>query len=182
MLWRSSATQSSVVMQLDNHQKTKFLVTEFFTKDWARNPASMMTSSNGNVFRVTGPLCGEFIGHRWFPRTKASDDFFDLRLNKRLSKQSWGWWFETPSRSLCRHCNELPQLQDLTIYATSRSNCRCFSAVGMCITLVPYCYSCFSAKWSIVYTVAIFINIYHHLIKLIHSKLIISALVFSMRS
>ena len=27
-------------------------------------------------------------------------------LNKRLSKQSWGWWFETPTRSLWRHCNE----------------------------------------------------------------------------
>ena len=26
-------------------------------------------------------------------------------LNKRLSKKSWGWWFETPSRSLWRHCN-----------------------------------------------------------------------------
>ena len=26
-------------------------------------------------------------------------------LNKRLSKQSWGWWFETPSHSLWRHCN-----------------------------------------------------------------------------
>ena len=33
----------------------------------------MMTSSNGNIFRVTGHLCGEFTGHRWFPRTKASD-------------------------------------------------------------------------------------------------------------
>ena len=31
--------------------------------------------------------------------------FFDLRLNKRLSKQSWGWWIETPSRSLWRHCD-----------------------------------------------------------------------------
>ena len=28
-------------------------------------------------------------------------------LNKRLSKQSWGWWFETPSHSLWRHCNEI---------------------------------------------------------------------------
>ena len=28
---------------------------------------------NGNVFRVTCPLCGEFTGHRWIPRTKASD-------------------------------------------------------------------------------------------------------------
>ena len=33
----------------------------------------MMTSSNGNIFHVTGPLCGEFTGHRWIPRTKASD-------------------------------------------------------------------------------------------------------------
>ena len=43
-----------------------------------------------------------------FPRTKASgrvDVFFDLRLNKRLSKQSWGWWFETLSRPLWRHRN-----------------------------------------------------------------------------
>ena len=32
----------------------------------------MMTSSNGKVFRVTGLLCGEFNGHRWIPRTKAS--------------------------------------------------------------------------------------------------------------
>ena len=39
------------------------------------------------------------------PVTRSFDVFFDLRLNKRLSKQSWGWWFETPSRSLWRHCN-----------------------------------------------------------------------------
>ena len=52
---------------------------------------SMMTSSNGNIFRVTGHLCGEFTGLRWIPRTKASDAelwcFLDLRPNKRLSKQ-----------------------------------------------------------------------------------------------
>ena len=33
----------------------------------------MMTSLNGNIFRVAGPSCGEFIGHLWNPRTKASD-------------------------------------------------------------------------------------------------------------
>ena len=32
-----------------------------------------MTSSNGNIVRVTGHLCGEFTGLRWIPRTKASD-------------------------------------------------------------------------------------------------------------
>ena len=55
-------------------------------------------------------LCGEFTGPRWIPRTKASDAelwcFFDLRLNKWLSKQSWGWRFETLSRSLWRHRND----------------------------------------------------------------------------
>ena len=33
----------------------------------------MITSSNGNIFRVTDPLSGEFTGHRWIPHTKASD-------------------------------------------------------------------------------------------------------------
>ena len=77
---------------------------------WVKTPRNMMTSSNGNIFWVTGHLCEEFTGHRWSPRTKASDAefdvFFDLRLNKRLSKHSWGWWFETPSRPLWCHCNE----------------------------------------------------------------------------
>ena len=34
---------------------------------------NMMTSLNGNIFRVTGHLCGEFTDDRWIPRTKASD-------------------------------------------------------------------------------------------------------------
>ena len=64
---------------------------------------NMMTSSNGNIFRVTGPLCGEFPTQR--PVTRSFDVFFDLRLNKRWSKQPRGWWFETLSRSLWRHRN-----------------------------------------------------------------------------
>ena len=67
----------------------------------------MMTSSNGNISRITGPLCGEFTGHRWFPGKKASDAELWCSLYKWLSKQSWGWWIETPSRSLWRHCNIL---------------------------------------------------------------------------
>ena len=49
------------------------------------------------------PVTGEFPAQR--PVTRSFDVFFDLRLNKRLSKQWWGWWFETPSRPLRRHCN-----------------------------------------------------------------------------
>ena len=69
----------------------------------------IMTSSNGNIFRVTGPLCGEFTGPGEFPTqrpvTRSFDVFFDLRPNKRVGKQPWGWWFGTPSWSLWRQCN-----------------------------------------------------------------------------
>ena len=61
-----------------------------------------MMTSNGNIFCVTGPLCGEFKGDWWIPLkrpvTLSFDVFFDLRQNKR--------WFETPLRSLGRHSNE----------------------------------------------------------------------------
>ena len=67
----------------------------------------MMMWSNENIFRVTGPLCGEFTGQRGIHRTKASDAefdvFFDLRLNKQLSKLSRHRWFENPSRELWRN-------------------------------------------------------------------------------
>ena len=91
-----------------------------FIKD-IKTSLDMMTSSNGNIFRVTGPLCGEFTCHQWIPNTKASDTelwcfsqrpvtqsfhfFFDLCLNQRLSKEWRPRWFEMPSRSLWRHCN-----------------------------------------------------------------------------
>ena len=58
---------------------------------------SMMMSSNGNIFHITGPLYGEFPSQR--PVMWSFDVFFDLRLNKRLSKQSRRQWFETPSCS-----------------------------------------------------------------------------------
>ena len=75
---------------------------------WTFNHA-MMTSSNGNLFRVIGPLCGEFTGHCWIPLTKPVTRsfyvFFHLCLNQWLSKQQRDWWFETPSCSLWSHCN-----------------------------------------------------------------------------
>ena len=53
------------------------------------------------------PRYWPFVRER--PVTRSFDVSFDLRLNKRLRKQSWGWWFETPSWSLWRQCNESPQ-------------------------------------------------------------------------
>ena len=48
-------------------------------------------------------VTGEFPSQR--PVTRGFDVFFDLRLNKRLNKPSWGWWFETLSHPLWRQCN-----------------------------------------------------------------------------
>ena len=48
-------------------------------------------------------VTGEFPTQK--PETQSFDVFFDLRLNKRLSKQSWGWRFETPWRWFWRHFN-----------------------------------------------------------------------------
>ena len=53
------------------------------------------------------PIPGEFPSQR--PVARSFDVFFDLHQDKRLSKQSWGWWFETPSRPLWRHCKHIPE-------------------------------------------------------------------------
>ena len=50
------------------------------------------------------PVPGEFPTQR--PVTRSFDVFFYLRLNKRLSKQSWGWWFQTLSHPLWRQWND----------------------------------------------------------------------------
>ena len=69
----------------------------------------MMTQSNGNISALlalcadNSPVTCEFPSQR--PVTRSFDVFFDVRLNKQLSKQSWGWRFETPMRSFWRHCN-----------------------------------------------------------------------------
>ena len=93
---------------------------------------TMMTSSNGTIFRVTGPLCGEFIGPGEFPTqrpvTRSFDVYFVLRPNKRLSKQWWGWWFETLSWSLWRHRNDLREVQwNLDWYGRSRYLNQCYA-------------------------------------------------------
>ena len=78
------------------------------------------------------PVTGWFPSQR--PVTRNFDVFFDLRLNEWLSKQSWGWWFETPSGSLWRHCNETWSLFALILlYHTLR--CYFLSQSHVIITL-----------------------------------------------
>ena len=80
------------------------------------------------------PVPGEFPAQR--PVALSFDVFFDLSLNKRLSKHLWGWWFETLSRPFWRHCNE---------QATSHYICQTWptSPMHACVT-GPQWY-----KWSI---------------------------------
>ena len=60
-----------------------------------------MTSWNGNIFRVTGHLCGEFAGTRWIPLTKASD----VELWCFLWSAPWinGWLNNCMAGDLRRH-------------------------------------------------------------------------------
>ena len=93
-----------------------------------------MTSSNWNIFRVTGPLCGEFTGPGELPTqrpvTRSFDVFFHLRLNKRLSKQSRGWRFGTPSWSLWRQCNEYSAIYLFTLPCITHAEACCQPANG----------------------------------------------------
>ena len=70
----------------------------------------MMTSLNGNIFRITGPLWGDSHGHRWIFPINASDAelwcFLSSALNKPFRKQSWRRWFEMPSCSSWCYCND----------------------------------------------------------------------------
>ena len=79
--------------------------------------------SNGNIFRATGPLIVRGI-HQSPVNSPHKGQwrgvFFDLRMNKLLSKQSWGWWFETPLCSLWRHCNVKTKYHILTVIMQTR--------------------------------------------------------------
>ena len=81
-------------------------ISKFDTSEWEwswrrhhmETFSALLTICAGN-----SAATGEFPAQRLL--TRSFDVFFDLRLNKRLSKQWRGWWFEAPSRPLWRHCN-----------------------------------------------------------------------------
>ena len=105
---------------------------QYFHTSWWRHQME--------TFSALLSICGP----RWIPHTKASDAelwyFFYLRLNKRLSKQSWGWWLETLSHPLWRQCDDtraksggrfqdaILRLQEIPM---RRQNCRKLNYVDM---------------------------------------------------
>ena len=74
----------------------------YTTKTWWRYQmetfAALLALCAGN-----SPVTDEFPAQR--PVMRSFDIFFNVSLNKRLNKLSWGWWSETPLRSLWRHCD-----------------------------------------------------------------------------
>ena len=138
----------------------------------------MMTPSNGNIFSVTGllygdsPVTGQFPAQR--PVTRSFDVFFDERLNKRLSKQWWGWWFETPSDPLWGHCNAMMDIPaEAQVGAMHSAPCRLRAAIeareglvnhqwivygplelllfvyAFCSYVAPLVVPCIARKWSL---------------------------------
>ena len=74
----------------------------FMSNSWWRYQMETLSALLA-ICAGNSPVTGEFPSKR--PVTRSFDVFFDLCLNKRLSKQSRGWWFQTPWRPLWRHCN-----------------------------------------------------------------------------
>ena len=121
----SQANERPILNSLWNHHNhdIKILKNKFNSYVSTVNNSGhkfMMTSSNGNIFRVTGhfagdsPVSGELPAQR--PVTRSFDVSFDLGVNKRLSRQSC-WWFETLSLPLWRHCN-VPTSNDSSCVVT----------------------------------------------------------------
>ena len=95
-----NATSISYWYSYKNHIDQRF---EYSVLTWWRYQmetfSALLALCAGNSL-----VTGEFPSQK--PVTRSFDVFLNLRLNKRLSKQSKRRWFETPSRPLWRHCNE----------------------------------------------------------------------------
>ena len=85
-------------------QRKQLSFWQLILEQWWRHQMELFSALLA-IWGGNSPVTGEFPAQRSV--TRSFDTFFDLRLNKSLSEQSWGWWFETPWRPLWRHCNAL---------------------------------------------------------------------------
>ena len=111
-----SATRDSVAFHTLFHV-VLHLIYNFCKSSWWHHQMGTFSALLALCAR-NSPVTGEFPSQR--PMVWNFNVFFHLCLNKRLSKQSWGWRFETPSCSLWRHCNDGTELQ--TAMAISHGN------------------------------------------------------------
>ena len=90
--------------QIDIWDKDHIVSDIWFNTHWSNGLVSddpNQLPHDGNIFRATGHLCGEFTGHRWIPRTKASD----VELWCFLWSAPWtnGWVNNREAGDLRRH-------------------------------------------------------------------------------
>ena len=89
------------------------------TSDYCRTGLRTLMSWNGKFSALlaicagNSPATGEFPTQR--PVTQSFGVLFDLHLNERLNKKSWGCWFETPSRLLWHHSNVVTRCAPLPL-------------------------------------------------------------------
>ena len=125
----------------------------------------MVTSSNGNIFHVTGHLCGEFTGPRWFPRNKASD----AELWYFFRSEAWlnGWVNNHEAGDLSRHRAHydvtvmdvwssqfrsriymVPALESLNFVWISSKQILWYHFCETCRQIIPIpVYHCFHKQW-----------------------------------
>ena len=102
----------------------------------------MVTSSNGNSFRVTGPLCREFIGDQWIPLTKVSD----TELWCFLWPAPWikGWVNNREAGDLRHHRAHF----DVIVMLTGFIGTACIDPLIMLWKTVQYLWGCTSRSWT----------------------------------
>ena len=92
----AKSRSSMLSNRFDSFARSTAAITAVILCTWWRHQmetfSALLALCAGN-----SPVNGEFPAQR--PVARSFDVFFDLRPNKRLSKQSWGWWFETPSHT-----------------------------------------------------------------------------------
>ena len=98
-----------------------FPVSMMRSSKWKHVPRHWLLWGNSPVTAGNSPVTGKFPSHR--PVTRSFDVFFDLRLNKRLSKQPRRRWCETPSQSLWCHCNVVSNSDPVIFRRSTRHSC-----------------------------------------------------------
>ena len=136
MVWRWSRVKL-ISFTADNHQ----MVTQWYF--W-HGPPSRWRHQMETYFHITGPLWGKPPVNDGFPSqrpvTRTFGVFFELHLNKRLSKQSRSWWLETPSRSLWCYCNVITTFQHVCGFGPNVKPCHHQSSfwLGTCVTRINH--------------------------------------------
>ena len=132
--WSSNTrwTPLHTTMQISERHESHILTLIHlpYTLTWWRHQmetfSALLAICAGN-----SPVPGEFPTQR--PVTWSFDVYFDLRPNKRLSKQSWGWWFETLSLPLWRQRNESAMFKQSNGYLATGFICCVMPVRNFCV-------------------------------------------------